>query len=1141
MQKTGILVLSRRLKKTVLAAVIMAALYTLTGFFIVPALLKSLLPQKLGDLTHRTVMLESAAFNPFALSVTLQKLVILEKDQSEFASVGRLYVNAQLLPLVIGKAVLKDLVIEQPSLSVRRDKKGGFNFDDLTTGTQEKSDSQNTETDGGMPSFLIKSISISAGQFEFADHSAGNGFKLTVAPFSVDINNLGSREETPASYRFKLATRSGAAISGSGTASLGDLISEGSFELKGLPITQFEPYYRQFIKAHIQSGRAGVKFSYRYPAGPTNPLPGLADGSVSLKDFAVTGPKGSARLVSISEFAMSGIQLDPEKQAVTAGRLLLADTDIQGDRSKDGGIYLVEAFLPVFDEPQQPSQPSEIQKETRPWTARLEQLDVQNLALAIKEYSAQTPSVYKLKKLTAQARGIEYDTSIMQGIPQVAEAGLTLNNFTITPVGNDKAIAAIPVIEIKGVHLDPLARLATVQTVNTSQGELSIHRTAAGQINLIKALPAIIAPVPDEAAPAAPDQTKQAPLVANIAAVVLEDYALTFRDEMLKTPALLYLDRISTRINNLSSAPKENEKAALAASLRWHKGGSLTTKGSLSLSPLSGEMIVSADQLDIAPIQPYLNEKVNLLITGGQFNTTGKATFQQDPELGFKAAFKGKSLLANFTSLDKHLGKDFLHWKTLDFSGIDVTVNPLAIKLDEIALADFYARATVNADGTINLRTVLASEAEPGGPVESDAIETTEPSAQTPPGTPDGDANPLPPIAIKAITLQGGTVSFADRLVTPHFETEMLELGGNISGLSSEELARADVFLAGRLENHSPLKITGKINPLSQDRFTDISIEFRDIDLSPFTPYTGKYLGYKLEKGKLTLVLNYKLSQNTLVAQNKIQFNRLTLGDKVDSPDAISLPVKLGLAILSDREGNVELDLPVSGSVDDPEFSLGSIIMKALVGLITKAISAPFAALGSAFGGGAELSYIDFTAGQANVGIKQVESLEVLANALYERPALSLEITGMAAPDSDAAQLRDVRYNDLLLAQQARELYKDGQAPAPQERPGLTPEQRDAYIAQAFSESELPKPKNPDGTLKELPVAEMEKLLYTAIIISSADLRQLAMERAETAKDTLLKDERLQPERLYITEPILAAPTDAAEPLKPRVRFAIQK
>jgi len=1146
MQSNGKTPLLSRRWIIVLAAAGLLTLYVVTGFLIVPRIVQAVLPEKLSAVTGRIVTLESSAFNPFTLEITLNKFAILEKDQTTFASIGRLYANAQLLPLIIGKAVLKEVAIDDPSLSVEFTNKG-FNFTDMIPGTAPGENKAEPKPDGEMPAFLIKKVALSSGNITFKDQTAGTGFSLALSPISVAVENLGSREKAPARYTFEISTRSGAVLAGQGTVDLSKLISAGQVDLKGLPVTQFEPYYRQFIKANIKSGKVGFSLSYTYPAVPENPLPTVKNASVTLNNFVVTGPRGSVRMINMPEFAVTGIQLNPDKQTVQVGRVRLADTYVRADRSEDGGIYLVEAFLPTIAASPEPESSTDESNAPR-WLARLEKLEVAHLAFALNEFSASSPSVYSFEKMDVHAADIEFDTAHKEGLPKIARAGISLQNIKIAAVDAKDALISIPKTELNGISLDPDNRLLTVETVVTEKGAVALQRDATGRLNLIESLPAVIATKESPDASTPPEQVKPAPLAAFIQSVAVEDYTVAFQDLTTPTPAVLQMNPITLKVGNISTAP--NEKATFAISIGGPQGGAISSQGEVSLTPLAGEIEIKADKLKITPLQPYLNERIQVLITGGEMDAAGKMTFRMDPEKGYVAGFKGDTLLANFASLDKYLGKDLLRWKSLQVSGIDLDINPLRIDLEEIALADFYARATVNEDGTVNLRTVMESEKAAGQsaaaqtgednprPVDNPSVENQQVTAEATQPMPD---QPIPPITIKAVTLQGGTVSFADRLIKPHFKTEMLELGGNISGLSSAELARADVFLAGRLENHSPLKITGKINPLIRDKFTDISIEFRDIDLSPFTPYTGKYLGYKLEKGKLTLILNYRLSQNTLVAQNKIRFNRLTLGEKVDSPDATSLPVKLGLAILSDSEGNVELDLPVRGSVDDPEFSLGSIILKAVVGLVTKTITAPFAALGAAFAGGAELSYINFEAGLAGLGDEQTETLTNLATALVERPALNLEITGIVDPDTDGAQLRIARYDDLIQAQHIRTLYKGGQAPPEDQRPAISAEAREAYVARAYQEADIPKPRNADGSLKTLPVDEMEKLLFTAITISPADLRHLAIERAETAKNSLLGDDRLKPERLFITEPIITPPAAATEPLQPQVKFAIQK
>jgi hypothetical protein len=345
-----------------------------------------------------------------------------------------------------------------------------------------------------------------------------------------------------------------------------------------------------------------------------------------------------------------------------------------------------------------------------------------------------------------------------------------------------------------------------------------------------------------------------------------------------------------------------------------------------------------------------------------------------------------------------------------------------------------------------------------------------------------------------------------------------VELGGRVSGLSAQGTQPAEVVIQGALENRSPLEISGNINPLSQDRDTDLKLTFRNIELSPFSPYSGKYLGYTLAKGKLTLELEYKIAERQLQAQNRIFFDALTLGDRVESPDATSLPVKLALALLTDRQGRIELDVPVTGNLDDPQFSVFRIVIKALGNLLTKIITSPFDALASAMGGKA-VTHLDFDPGQSALGQEGQTQVSGLADTLYERPALKLEIQGRADPQSDAPAIRQNRFDTMLRSIKRNNLVAAGQGEVPVEEVQVSDAERPLIVAQAYAAAAFAKPRDEDGKEKVLPPEEMEKLLFTQIEVGDNDLRQLARERAAVVRDRLLADGRIGADRVFLLEP----------------------
>jgi hypothetical protein len=395
-------------------------------------------------------------------------------------------------------------------------------------------------------------------------------------------------------------------------------------------------------------------------------------------------------------------------------------------------------------------------------------------------------------------------------------------------------------------------------------------------------------------------------------------------------------------------------------------------------------------------------------------------------------------------------------------------------------------------------------------------------------------------IKIGKVTLQGGTIDFTDNFIKPNYTAKMLNMSGSITGLSSEEISRAKVDLKGNLGRGSPIDIKGTINPLIKDRYVDMDVSFKDIELSPATPYAIKYLGYTIEKGKLTFDVKYLIEGNKLTAQNKFFFDQLTFGDKVESPDAIKLPVTTAVSLLKDRNGQINLDVPLSGSLDDPKFRVWPIVWQVIVNLITKAVTAPFALLGSLFGGGEELGYVEFDPGSAGITDAAEKKLNILVKALDERPVLKMDVEGYVDEDKDREGLKRAILDQKLRAQKLNEMIRKGEPAVPVEDVEIAPQEYGKYLAMVYDKEKFPKPRNIIGMAKTLPAAEMEKLILTNTQVSESDLRLLGSERAENVKEFILESGKVTPDRVFVVEPKSLTPPKKEKALGSRVEFKLK-
>ena len=439
----------------------------------------------------------------------------------------------------------------------------------------------------------------------------------------------------------------------------------------------------------------------------------------------------------------------------------------------------------------------------------------------------------------------------------------------------------------------------------------------------------------------------------------------------------------------------------------------------------------------------------------------------------------------------------------------------------------------MNPNGIVNLQDILKKEKT------KDETSSPTPAQEKEPATAE-KKEPSKNIKVNMITLQGGKIDFSDKSLNPEFSVTLSEMGGRVSGLSSEENTTADVELRAKLNDYAPIEITGKINPLRDDLFVDLKARIKDLDLSPATPYAGKYVGYTIEKGKLSFDLKYLIVKQKLDSQNNIFIDQFTFGDKVESPQATKLPVKLAVALLKDRRGEIKLDLPVTGSLDDPKFSVWGIILKIIVNLIAKAATSPFALLGAAFGGGEELSYIEFDYGSTILTEPNAKKLETITKALQDRPSLKMDIEGHVDMERDGEGLKQLLFNRKLKTQKLKEMVKKDQPALPVDEVKIEPPEYGKYLKMAYKEEKFPKPKNVLGMAKDIPAPEMEKLILTYIEVKESDLRTLASQRAMKVKDAILKAGQVEPERVFILEPKSLLPEKKEKIKDSRVDFKLK-
>lgn len=615
------------------------------------------------------------------------------------------------------------------------------------------------------------------------------------------------------------------------------------------------------------------------------------------------------------------------------------------------------------------------------------------------------------------------------------------------------------------------------------------------------------------------------------------------RDESLKPALDIALQTLRVTADRLAMGPGQSNFTLAAAGIQGN--GKLDLKGMFTPQPLTLKSAVDLSELNVASFAPYAASSLNATVRAITLGAKGDVDFAAAAgNAPMKVNWKGGVEITGVDLQDRVNNDDFLNWKRLGFSGMDISVagDKIGAKLGDIALEDFYGRILLNAQGRLNVMDLVAAPGQAGGSITQDTQtpgRQAAPPAPAPAAAKSGAGAGMPDISVNSVTLSRGRMTFTDRFVKPNYVAELSAIEGAITAVSSTNPQPAKVKVTGRVYTTAPLSISGIVQPFAKFLTLDLKASAKGVDLPRFNTYSAKYVGYPIKRGKLSVDLEYKIKDRALQASNHVVLNQLTFGDKTNSPDATKLPVLLAVALLKDSRGNIDINLPISGSLDDPEFSVGGIVVRVLLNLVVKAVTSPFSLLASAFGGGEELSYVEFAPGSAMLTEDSQQRIDTLTKALTDRPALKMDISGRADPKTDMEGLRQAWVDDQIRAAKAAATAPRGKKPSVA-GVQVSAAERTKYLEEVYDDADIKdKPRNLIGMAKSVPADQMEAMLRSVAPVGDEQLRQLADARAQAVYEKLQAQEGLA-DRVFIVAPQLDADGIKDEGQPSRVDFSLK-
>jgi hypothetical protein len=1006
------------------------AVYFLFAWLGFEPLVKWAAPKFIADKSQHKLQIAEAKFDPFALSLSIKGLKLAEPNGKPLLAFNELFVDFDASSLFKWAYVFDDIRLTAPEAQLELRPDGSLNW----TALIEAMKSKDEEEDKPLPRLMIRRIVLEKGRIAVADRKVG--FETALNPLDLTLSDISTLPDDKGAYTLAATTQLGSRIRWKGDIKLKPIQATGELAIDQVTLARLWPYVKGKLAMVAPGGTAALALNYRAAYGDKKFSLQLDKLGLSLDGLALQGLQAKEPAIKLEKFALSGGHFDLEKRELNLGEIALNGGRIALSRDKAGRLDIQDWFppaaavaTPAVASSAAPAQshPQVKAGQSAPWRINLNRFALNGLGIQFSDAGFATP-------LKAEIGNVQI------GFSAKAEAGGAQTQAVLDGLGVDisgirllSGNASAPLFVLGGItlnegHIDLAAHQASVGSISLSNGKVDAVRDPKGRIVLLEAfkLATDKATTPDRPATrAAPEEpAADSGWRYKVNRIDLAGFQIGARDEGVQPAAVLTLEKIEASVTGVS----ENLKTPLPVRLGFQvkQGGSFQADGKVVPATPSAEVKLQLSNLSLQPAQPYLSQAANLLLASGRISTHGQVKFISKaglaPEVGFKGGFDVADLLLN----ESDGGARFLAWKKLGSTTVSASQN--ALDLEELRIENLGAKLVIFKDKTVNLKRILKSAPEAATPATSSVPATNMVVKPVEPPPPDAKAFR---VAIERIRVEHGELDFADYSLALPFGTRIHDLKGAFNGISTKPGTVAELEIDGQVDEFGLARAVGQIDLFNPTGFMDIKTVFRNVEMTNLTPYTATFAGRKIASGKLSLDLEYKIKQRQLLGENQIVMDKLTLGERVESPGAKDLPLDLAIAILQDSDGKIDLGLPVSGSLDDPQFSYGQIVWKAIGNILTKIVTAPFRALGALFGGGGEkLEKVAFEAGEDALTPPEKEKFKQISQILNKRPGLALSVHGVSAAATDRPVMKETQLRRAVAEKMGLKLAQ-GEDPGP--------------------------------------------------------------------------------------------------------------
>jgi len=920
-------------------------IYTLAGFFLAPYLITRYLPHYAAEQLHLQVRLEKLRINPLLLTCEVQGLSLQADEDEPFFSAQRLFIDFELESLFRRTWTFGDLAMENPALRLVIGADGRLNLAKLGT-SQPHLENPADPPKKTPPRLLLKHLALSGGTVRVSDHSTSKPTEILIDPIALEFNNISNLPEHRGAFAVSASLPEGGSLGWQGEMSLQPISATGTIEIKDFKPATIWNFFRGKLNLAPPTGTAQLTVGYSFSSLNGEPVLQVNPITLSVRGLSLSEKGAGQPFLKLDSLTAAGGRID-----FSTRRIVLPSISITGGRIatlvNTKGVSNWQQLVKATPQSQAKKTPiihvKPAPAEPPPWRVAIESFVSSDLALQYSDASRPTPISLKAKLADLSLVGSSIDLGQQEAVIK-----------RIALVGGGASLIQSP------------ATLGKTTTPQKTKPKTALETTRA-EISSRKS-------------------PKKSPWKLVLAQGTVSGFDLGFAD-MKKNPPLAY-DLTDLRAEIQDFGNPGGKPTTFAAQAGIHQGGTATLSGSMTQSgdktDQAGviEAQIAISQMNLMPLASLVAQHATLTLASGNFSTDAQVRYSGDgspPSLTLKGDAKIGDLLLN----EETSGKRFLVWKELGANGLDFGLNPDHLAIKEIRVLEPETTITIFQDKSLNLAQIRR---------QTDKDKTEKPPF---------------PVAIERVRVKDGVVDFSDFSLVLPFVTRITQFKGAGVDIATKQASRASLKFEGRVGEFGHAKANGSLIPSNPKQFTDIKVSFRNVAMSPLSPYSATFAGRKIESGKLNLDLGYTIKNSELLGENSMVLEDFTLGERVESPNAMDLPLDLAIALLTDSEGKIDIAVPISGNIDHPEFSYGHVFRQALLNLLSKIVTSPFRALGGLFGSHSEnMDTILFEPGRAELTPPEQEKLKKIAEALGKKEQLKLTVHGGFEPGLDGKALK---------------------------------------------------------------------------------------------------------------------------------------